>query len=244
MSMSTRDAIHRLLDAVNRRDIRAISSALHPEASWANVPHSPALGRDAVVGMLAPIVRWSDAVDWEIVSEQYSEGTGWVERVDRFEIAGHEHAVRCNGVFLTAATPAGEVVVAVRDYVDLGEWRARIGPVYEMMATRSPEQVVGRHLDFVRRGDVIGMGLDYSADAELVRRDATDRGWSAIADYFEREWEPARGMFTTFEVQRPVELGVVEVGWRLADTRGVDRYHVARGCITRHVISSAPACGP
>ena len=130
---SARQAIDRLLGAIERRDLLAIESALHPHVTWQNVPHPASVGRDAVLGMLAPILRWSDEVRWDVVSWHCSAGTAAVERVDRFVIAGTEHAVACHGVF---GVDEG-LVTFVRDYADIGDWRGRIGPVYQAMASRS-----------------------------------------------------------------------------------------------------------
>lgn len=116
--------MHRLLDAVGARDLDAVIACFSPEASWANIPHPPAVGHDAIRTMLASILAASSAVRWDVVSESYDDRRGWVERVDRFVIDGVEYAVRCNGVF--EVDVAAGVIVEVRDYVDLGEWRSRL----------------------------------------------------------------------------------------------------------------------
>ena len=85
---ATRDAVARLFAAIEARDLPAIEAALHVDATWQNVPHPPSVGRDAVVGLLAPILGWSDAVHWDVVSASYEAGSAWIERVDRFVIDG------------------------------------------------------------------------------------------------------------------------------------------------------------
>ena len=62
------DGVARLLAAIGSRDLRRIAGALTPHASWQNVPHDPAVGRDAVVALLGGIVCWSDDVRWDVVS--------------------------------------------------------------------------------------------------------------------------------------------------------------------------------
>ena len=47
-----------------------------------------------LVALLAGIVSWSDAVRWDVVSTATDGELTWCERVDRFVIAGDEHAVR------------------------------------------------------------------------------------------------------------------------------------------------------
>ena len=118
------DLVRRFLDAVEARDAHAAGAVCHTDATWLNVPHPAAIGRDSIVAMLAPILDRSSEVRWDIVSESYGDTTAWLERVDRFVIDGTEYAVRCNGVF-EIDTTAG-FIREVRDYVDLGEWRARL----------------------------------------------------------------------------------------------------------------------
>ena len=81
-------------------------------------------------------------------------------------IDGDEHAVRCNGVF---DIDGDGRLLAVRDYVDLGEWRDRVGPVLTRRRSAPPGEVVARHLDAVDRLDVLAMAADYAHDAVLER---------------------------------------------------------------------------
>ena len=74
--------------------------------------------------MLAGILERSETVRWDVVSESYAPGRAWLERVDRFWIDGVEYAVECNGV-LEIDEDTG-LITELRDYVDLGEWRARL----------------------------------------------------------------------------------------------------------------------
>ena len=230
--MAARDAARRLLAAIESRDLRATAAALTPDASWQNVPHPPALGRDAVLALLAPIITWSDSVTWEVVSAGDDGETAWVERVDRFVIDGREHAVRCLGVF----TARGGHVAAVRDYVDLGEWRARIGPVLAGLRERAPVDVVRRHLAAVTSGDPVAMAADYTLDAELVRGPATHRGWQAIGDYFAAVPDRLAGRVVEFEQPAAAADGTVTVRWSIGDRSGRDRYELAAGRIVRQLV--------
>jgi len=227
-----RAAIERLLAAIESRDLRAVEGALALDATWANIPSAPAVGRDAVLAMLAGIITWSDEVRWDIVSAAYDGDVGWLERVDRFVIDGQELAVRCNGVF-----EVGDGRVAsVRDYVDISEWRARITPILQALRERPPVDVVARHLAAVARGDVVAMAADYALDAELVRAGTASRGWRQIADYFDSVPGRLHG--------RPLELGTPEmvdgeviVRWSIEGaTSGSDRYVVTDGRIARQTV--------
>lgn len=237
---SAHDAIRELLAAIEERDIRAVEQLLSPVATWQNVPHPPAVGRDAVVALLRPIITWSDRVEWEIVSEAHAHELGWLERIDRFWIDGEEHAVRCNGVFQVT----DGLVSCVRDYVDLGEWRTRIGPVLDRRRAADPLDVTQRHLRAVERLDPVGMVADYAADAVLRRGpagepDAVHRGWRAIAAYFDTVPARLAGHQPVWEsIERRGRDGIatiVEVSWTIntdrGGIRGTDRYRVADGRI-------------
>ena len=81
---TTQNVIAVLLSAIESRDLRAIRNALHPSATWQNVPHAPVHGRESVMALLASIVCWSDKVQWDVVSVVIENNVGWLERRDRF----------------------------------------------------------------------------------------------------------------------------------------------------------------
>ena len=114
----------RFLDAVETRDLDAVLACFSPDAVWQNVPHPPSVGREAIGTLLGGILERSDRVRWDVVTDAYADDRAWLERVDRFWIDGEEYAVRCNGV-LEIDTESG-LITEFRDYVDLGEWRARL----------------------------------------------------------------------------------------------------------------------
>ena len=116
--------VRSFLDAVETRDVDAVLTHFAPDATWQNVPHAPAVGHGAIGALLHGIIDRSSKVQWDVVSEAYSAERAWLERVDRFWINGNEYAVECNGV-LDFDTAAG-VITQLRDYLDLGEWRARL----------------------------------------------------------------------------------------------------------------------
>lgn len=233
--MASSDQIVRaLLQAIESRDLRAISERLHPEASWQNVPHPASEGREAVLSLLAGILCWSDAVRWDITSCTSSGDTAWFERVDRFWIDGEEYAVPCNGVF-SVDLDAG-TVVSVRDYVDLGEWRQRIEPIYLRLAARTASEVVARHLIAVEGRDPVAMAADYALDATLERKDRQYRGWFAIADYFDTVPGRLSGRPLTFSPIEAINECEASVDWRIgseseAVATGTDRYEVRDGRI-------------
>jgi limonene-1,2-epoxide hydrolase len=237
--IATEDTVRRLLASIESRDLGLIHDALSPEVSWQNVPHEAASGRDAVMAMLAPIVTWSDHVEWQVLSSAYDREFAWLERVDRFTLDGTEHAVRCCGVF--TVDPDLRVVSAVRDYVDLGEWRTRIAPVYQRLANRSALDVVRRHLDAVGHRDVVAMAADYTLDARLVRDSVVYGGWREIRGYFHTVPVRLAGRELRFDTVEASGDAQVRVAWTIWDDRtsvasGVDTYTVLSGRIVEQTV--------
>jgi limonene-1,2-epoxide hydrolase len=228
-----------LLSAIESRDLRTIGRCLSPQARWQNVPHLAAQGRGAVVEFLAGILTWADEVRWDIVDACYDEHRAWVERVDRFLLDGDWYDVRCNGVIEFDATG---LVLEVRDYVDLGEWRDRVQPALERLARRAPADVVARHLSAVHEGHVVSMAADYAVDAVLVRGEHTHRGWSAIADYFDGVPGRLAGRTVTFDELTHSQNGDVQTRWTISavdpDDRiaGVDTFVVTGGRIVHQTV--------
>jgi len=234
--LPTRQAIDRLLVAIESRDLRAVHAALHPNAIWQNVPHPAAEGRPAVMALLANILCWSDQVRWDVISSSVDGHVGWYERIDRFWLRGEEYAVHCNGVF--KVDPDTNTVREVRDYVDLGEWRTRVTPVLKTLAARSAEEVVLRHLSAVATRDPVAMASDYALDAVLARPDAHHTGWSEIADYFETVPARLKDRELVFGDVKTTDHQHAEVAWEItgADGRmasGRDEFVVTEGRITQ-----------
>mgnify|MGYP000561647600 CR=1 FL=1 len=114
----------RLVERVEARDASGAAACFTERGVWQNVPHPPSVGRAAIEDLLGPILRRSTTVRWDTVTASFADERAWLERVDRFWIGGVEYAVRCHGVL--ELDPAGDSISALRDYVDLGEWRQRL----------------------------------------------------------------------------------------------------------------------
>lgn len=236
---ATQRAVGTLLDALASRDLQRIQLALAPDCTWQNVPHPPAVGRISVLAMLAPIVCWSDQIRWDVISAAYENETAFVERADRFWIDGEEHTALCNGVF--TLDPATGTIASVRDYVDLGEWRARLGSVFQKLAERSPIDVVTRHLHAVDRRDPIAMAADYAPDGVLARAGTEHHGWFQIADYFRTVPERLAASQLVCSTPQLLATGDVSVAWTItADgtttLTGNDVYRVERGRIVHQAV--------
>jgi limonene-1,2-epoxide hydrolase len=127
VSGGTRAAVDRFLAAVESGNVDAVAGCFTDRARYANVPHPPAVGRDAIRAMFAPILGRAERVRWDVVTSAYDGDRAWLERVDRFWIDGREYAIECNGVY--TVDPARGLLDEVRDYVDLATWRQRLGDV-------------------------------------------------------------------------------------------------------------------
>jgi limonene-1,2-epoxide hydrolase len=125
--ISTEELVGVFLDAVEAQDLDAVLGCFATEATWQNVPHPPARGLEEIRAVLKPILTRSSRVRWDIVTAAYHDDRAWLERVDRFWIDGREYSARCNGVI--EREPGTGLILAFRDYVDLGEWRARLGEI-------------------------------------------------------------------------------------------------------------------
>ena len=66
--VSPHAAVDALLAAIESRDLRRIADQLTDDATWQNVPHPAAVGRDAVLALLGPILTRSDRVVWDVVT--------------------------------------------------------------------------------------------------------------------------------------------------------------------------------
>lgn len=235
-------AVTALLTAVESRDLRRIEACLDPAATWQNVPHAPAVGRRAVLELLAPVVTWSQRVAWDVATIGATGEHVLVERLDRFWIDGVEYAVACNGVF-TVDVGSGRVR-AVRDYVDLGEWRARIAPVLADLERRAPVDVVARHLAAVGTGDPVAMAADYALDATLERNDAVYAGWAAIAGYFDTVPRRLAGTTLVFGEVADTGADTAAVPWSVERdghvvAAGRDEFTVRAGRIVAHTVELA-----
>ena len=113
------------LESMESCDIDLILQSFTEQSSWQNVPPPAAVGISEIRSTFETIVRRSSQIKWDIISSSFEGTRGWIERNDRFWIDQPEYSVRCNGVFDFDLETSS--ILSVRDYVDLGEWRSRLG---------------------------------------------------------------------------------------------------------------------
>lgn len=124
---SALDVVHAFIADVQSRDPGQVAGRFAPDATYANVPHPPAVGRAGIRALFAGILPRCQEVRWDVVTSASSGDHVWLERVDRFWIDGREYPIECNGVYVVDLDRG--LLREVRDYVDLGVWRARLGDV-------------------------------------------------------------------------------------------------------------------
>ncbi len=125
------EVVRHYIATVESRDAAAVAECFTAHASLRNMPHEPAVGRAAIRALYEPILARSTRVQWDVHTVAATGDHVLAERTDRFWIDGAEYAVQCNGVFVIE----GDLIADVRDYVDLGVWRARLGDVLTSVPT-------------------------------------------------------------------------------------------------------------
>lgn len=177
--------IEQLFRAIESRDLRSLVRVLAPEVTWRNVPEPPSVGLSGVLRLLGSVTLPSEEVRWEIERLSVSGQRAHVERVDRFLLEGEWLEVWCHGVF---EFDSHGRTVSVSDYVDLAEWRSRIGAVLERLAQRSPEQIAASMME--RSGPPIerlGSVMSPDVSLEVIDGDSTSlfNGWVSVIDELE-----------------------------------------------------------
>lgn len=119
-----REVLRGFLDTVAGNDADKIAACFAEDAVYTNVQQPPLVGRDAIREMFAKVAARASSVRWDVVSEGYSDTTGWLERVDHFWIGDRQVSIECNGVFVV--DPDSGLISEVRDYVDFATYRERL----------------------------------------------------------------------------------------------------------------------
>jgi limonene-1,2-epoxide hydrolase len=115
-------AIAGFLAAINERDVEAVGRYLTEDIVYhLIVPLPPVSGLTNVLAALGSSITEADRVSWEVTGWARSGDQVFVERIDRFWFGAGEAAIECTGVFELR----DDKIAVVRDYADLGTWRAR-----------------------------------------------------------------------------------------------------------------------
>ena len=118
------EIVESFLNTLPSMEMDKIMSFFDDRSSWQNVPHPQATGSEEIAEMFRPIITKSSSVRSDLINAVYESEKAWLERIDRFWIDDVEYSVQCNGVF--ELDTVNGIILSVRDYVDLGEWRDRL----------------------------------------------------------------------------------------------------------------------
>ena len=118
------EIVESFLNTLPSMEMDKIMSFFDDRSTWQNVPHPQATGSEEIAEMFRPIITKSSSVRWDLINAVYESEKAWLERIDRFWIDDVEYSAQCNGVF--ELDTVNGIILNVRDYVDLGEWRDRL----------------------------------------------------------------------------------------------------------------------
>ena len=102
-------------DAFARLDIDEILGFFAEGAVYHNIPMAPAVGEDAIRGVLELFVPTSEKVEFEILALASDGEVVFTERVDRFVMGDRSIELPVAGVFEVR----GGKIAAWRDYFDM-----------------------------------------------------------------------------------------------------------------------------
>ena len=107
--------VREFCDAFPRRDIDEILGFFADGATYHNIPMAPAVGEDAIRGVLELFVPASESIEFEVLAIASAGDTVFTERVDRFLMGDRKIELPVAGVF---ELRDGKIA-AWRDYFDM-----------------------------------------------------------------------------------------------------------------------------
>lgn len=213
------DGVARLFRAIESRDLRLLRDASNEAVSWRNVPEPPAVGQRALCRLIGMVTLPAERVSWEVTRLAVCDEVAHVERLDRFLIDGAWYEVWCHGV---ASFDDSGRLLALDDYVDLAEWRSRIGPVLGRLASRSPAELLA--LMFDRLGSPWErLASVLHPDVVLDLPDSNDRfeGWCSVTDVIDGDGPIDADVFIGRVEPRTLE--VRDASWRCVSSESSGR---------------------
>ena len=107
--------VREFCDTFPRRDIDEILGFFADGATYHNIPMAPAVGEDAIRGVLELFVPASESIEFEVLAIASAGDTVFTERVDRFVMGDRKIELPVAGVF---EVRDGKIA-AWRDYFDM-----------------------------------------------------------------------------------------------------------------------------
>lgn len=118
MTADNEKLVREFCAAWESRDVDAILSFFAPDAVYHNIPVAPAVGHDAIRGLLQMFVPPSEKIEFEIRNLVSDGDVVLTERVDKFLMNGKQVELPVMGAF---ELKDGKIA-AWRDYFDMQTW--------------------------------------------------------------------------------------------------------------------------
>lgn len=116
--------VRSFIEAIERGDLDAALSHLHPDCEYDNVPIGPVRGHAAIRQILEPMVLRSDEIAWPIRRQAVNGSVVFNERVDRFRQGERWIEIAVTGVWEVV----DDRITLWRDYFDLETYRRQTRP--------------------------------------------------------------------------------------------------------------------
>lgn len=124
--MTPIDTIIAFIGHWNAGDIEAMFALCGDSIVWHNIPMEPIIGKPAMRGAVAGFMADIAACDWQVHAIAANGNTVLTERTDGFTFKdGRRAAIRVMGTF---ELDADGLIVAWRDYFDMGEFNREFAP--------------------------------------------------------------------------------------------------------------------
>ena len=121
--MDAEKIVRQFCDAWPRRDIDELLGYFAPDATYHNMPMAPAVGLDAIRGVLEMFVPMSSSIEFDVKHLVADGNVVLTERVDKFVVNGKNVDLAVMGTF--ELDDDGRIT-AWRDYFDLASFTSQM----------------------------------------------------------------------------------------------------------------------
>jgi limonene-1,2-epoxide hydrolase len=120
--MTPLDIVRAFVDAVERKDLDAAMTLVHPDCEYDNVPMGKNIGTAAIRALLERFLGSASTVEWVVHREAAMGSVVFNERTDRFEMAHGWVDLPVTGVWEVH----GGLITLWRDYFDAQMYMSQI----------------------------------------------------------------------------------------------------------------------
>ncbi len=120
--MSSEQIVRDFCKAWERKDMDELVGFMTEDAVYHNIPLQPAVGHEAIKGVMTMFVPMSKAIEFKILGIAADGDTVFTERVDSFVMDGGTISIPVAGVF---EVKDGKIA-AWRDYFDMQQFMSQM----------------------------------------------------------------------------------------------------------------------